>query len=309
MLQNEQSPKGPGTKQQAAAFLVVDLCLWVTSVTCFSLGVGVRVSTCLSFWNQLLPESSPSCTGAKPTCMVPTRMCQSGNMAKSNIYEAEESLCSFCGLHFNHMAQVWQCNSVPREDLSPMSWSSSGQWAPGPLWATPSLTIFSVPWQELSEFNATAIKSPTNTATVQGLKAGAIYVFQVRARTVAGYGRYSGKMYFQTMTEGEQNPWGRRRARAPQTEQIQGRIPTEPLCDLETAHTPFLLDGSVPSLLGRILCTVQTSQPERSQTLPMPSYQPGLFLSQATGELRPNLQGHSEQVTSIPCSRFFSSTK
>ncbi|XP_012888236.1 PREDICTED: ephrin type-B receptor 2 isoform X4 [Dipodomys ordii] len=55
--------------------------------------------------------------------------------------------------------------------------------------------------KELSEFNATAIKSPTNTVTVQGLKAGAIYVFQVRARTVAGYGRYSGKMYFQTMTE------------------------------------------------------------------------------------------------------------
>uniref|UniRef100_A0A2I3HEM3 Ephrin type-B receptor 2 n=1 Tax=Nomascus leucogenys TaxID=61853 RepID=A0A2I3HEM3_NOMLE len=57
--------------------------------------------------------------------------------------------------------------------------------------------------EELSEYNATAIKSPTNTVTVQGLKAGAIYVFQVRARTVAGYGRYSGKMYFQTMTEAE----------------------------------------------------------------------------------------------------------
>ncbi|KFO32554.1 Ephrin type-B receptor 2 [Fukomys damarensis] len=57
--------------------------------------------------------------------------------------------------------------------------------------------------KELSEYNATAIKSPTNTVTVQGLKAGAIYVFQVRARTVAGYGRYSGKMYFQTMTEAE----------------------------------------------------------------------------------------------------------
>ncbi|KAB0366325.1 hypothetical protein FD755_009216, partial [Muntiacus reevesi] len=66
-----------------------------------------------------------------------------------------------------------------------------------------SLTVFSVPRQELSEYNATAIKSPTNTVTVQGLKAGAIYVFQVRARTVAGYGRYSGKMYFQTMTEAE----------------------------------------------------------------------------------------------------------
>lgn len=47
------------------------------------------------------------------------------------------------------------------------------------------------------------MKSPTNTVAVQNLKAGTIYVFQVRARTVAGYGRYSGKMYFQTMTEGE----------------------------------------------------------------------------------------------------------
>ncbi|CAM2104333.1 unnamed protein product [Caretta caretta] len=57
--------------------------------------------------------------------------------------------------------------------------------------------------KDLSEFNATAVKSATNTMTVQNLKAGTIYVFQVRARTVAGYGRYSGKMYFQTMTEAE----------------------------------------------------------------------------------------------------------
>lgn len=90
------------------------------------------------------------------------------------------------------------------------------------MWATTSLTVFSVPRQELSEYNATAIKSPTNTVTVQGLKAGAIYVFQVRARTVAGYGRYSGKMYFQTMTEGKQCPEDRRRAATPQTEQTPG---------------------------------------------------------------------------------------
>ncbi|XP_075577643.1 ephrin type-B receptor 2 isoform X7 [Pelecanus crispus] len=55
--------------------------------------------------------------------------------------------------------------------------------------------------KDLSELNSTTVKSPTNTAAVQNLKAGTIYVFQVRARTVAGYGRYSGKMYFQTMTE------------------------------------------------------------------------------------------------------------
>lgn len=92
------------------------------------------------------------------------------------------------------------------------------EWALGPLRATTLLMVFSVPRQELSEYNATAIKSPTNTVTVQGLKAGAIYVFQVRARTVAGYGRYSGKMYFQTMTEGERRPEGKRRPSAPQTE-------------------------------------------------------------------------------------------
>ncbi|XP_062449622.1 ephrin type-B receptor 2 isoform X1 [Rhea pennata] len=57
--------------------------------------------------------------------------------------------------------------------------------------------------KDLSELNSTTVKSPTNTVTVQNLKAGTIYVFQVRARTVAGYGRYSGKMYFQTMTEAE----------------------------------------------------------------------------------------------------------
>ncbi|XP_057237221.1 ephrin type-B receptor 2 [Malurus melanocephalus] len=55
--------------------------------------------------------------------------------------------------------------------------------------------------KDLSELNSTTVKSPTNTVSVQNLKAGTIYVFQVRARTVAGYGRYSGKMYFQTMTE------------------------------------------------------------------------------------------------------------
>ncbi|KAG9482651.1 hypothetical protein GDO78_011356 [Eleutherodactylus coqui] len=57
--------------------------------------------------------------------------------------------------------------------------------------------------KDLTEHNSSVVKSPTNTVVVSGLKAGTIYVFQVRARTVAGYGRYSGKMYFQTMTEAE----------------------------------------------------------------------------------------------------------
>lgn len=56
--------------------------------------------------------------------------------------------------------------------------------------------------QNTAEFNSTTLRSQTNTAVVRGLKPGTIYVFQVRARTVAGFGRFSGKMYFQTMTEG-----------------------------------------------------------------------------------------------------------
>ncbi|KAF3697397.1 Ephrin type-B receptor 2 [Channa argus] len=56
-----------------------------------------------------------------------------------------------------------------------------------------------------AEWNSTLTRSQTNTAIIRGLKPGTIYVFQVRARTVAGFGRFSGKMYFQTMTEEEYN--------------------------------------------------------------------------------------------------------
>ncbi|GLD67271.1 ephrin type-B receptor 2 isoform X1, partial [Lates japonicus] len=55
--------------------------------------------------------------------------------------------------------------------------------------------------KDQSEYNSTTIRSQTNTVVIRGLKPGSIYVFQVRARTVAGFGRYSGKLYFQTMTE------------------------------------------------------------------------------------------------------------
>lgn len=57
--------------------------------------------------------------------------------------------------------------------------------------------------QDQTEQNSSVVRSLTNTALIRGLKPGGIYVFQVRARTVAGFGRYSGKMYFQTMTEGK----------------------------------------------------------------------------------------------------------
>ncbi|KAI4878334.1 hypothetical protein NFI96_010155 [Prochilodus magdalenae] len=59
--------------------------------------------------------------------------------------------------------------------------------------------------KDQTEYNSSIVRSQTNTAIIRGLKSGAIYVFQVRARTVAGFGRYSGKMYFQTMTEEEYN--------------------------------------------------------------------------------------------------------
>uniref|UniRef100_W5KG01 receptor protein-tyrosine kinase n=1 Tax=Astyanax mexicanus TaxID=7994 RepID=W5KG01_ASTMX len=59
--------------------------------------------------------------------------------------------------------------------------------------------------KDQTEHNSSVVRSQTNTAVIRSLKPGAIYVFQVRARTVAGFGRYSGKMYFQTMTEEEYN--------------------------------------------------------------------------------------------------------
>ena len=54
-----------------------------------------------------------------------------------------------------------------------------------------------------NEYNSSMAKSQTNTARIDGLRPGMVYVVQVRARTVAGYGKYSGKMCFQTLTDGE----------------------------------------------------------------------------------------------------------
>nr|XP_055059438.1 ephrin type-B receptor 1-B isoform X2 [Misgurnus anguillicaudatus] len=55
--------------------------------------------------------------------------------------------------------------------------------------------------KDLSEVNSTQVKSQTNTARVDGLRSGTVYVMQVRARTVAGFGKYSSKMCFQTLTD------------------------------------------------------------------------------------------------------------
>ncbi|XP_077344764.1 ephrin type-B receptor 1 isoform X2 [Lithobates pipiens] len=55
--------------------------------------------------------------------------------------------------------------------------------------------------KDQNEFNSSIARSQTNTASIEGLKPGVVYVVQVRARTVAGYGKYSGKMCFQTLTD------------------------------------------------------------------------------------------------------------
>uniref|UniRef100_A0A671XVI9 receptor protein-tyrosine kinase n=1 Tax=Sparus aurata TaxID=8175 RepID=A0A671XVI9_SPAAU len=54
-----------------------------------------------------------------------------------------------------------------------------------------------------AEINSTILRSQTNTARVEGLRPGTVYVVQVRARTVAGFGKYSSKMCFQTLTDGK----------------------------------------------------------------------------------------------------------
>uniref|UniRef100_A0A669EQ47 receptor protein-tyrosine kinase n=1 Tax=Oreochromis niloticus TaxID=8128 RepID=A0A669EQ47_ORENI len=54
-----------------------------------------------------------------------------------------------------------------------------------------------------AEINSTILRSQTNTARVEALRPGTVYVVQVRARTVAGFGKYSSKMCFQTLTDGK----------------------------------------------------------------------------------------------------------
>uniref|UniRef100_A0A3B4AMK3 receptor protein-tyrosine kinase n=1 Tax=Periophthalmus magnuspinnatus TaxID=409849 RepID=A0A3B4AMK3_9GOBI len=53
------------------------------------------------------------------------------------------------------------------------------------------------------KINSTVLRSQTNTARVEGLRSGTVYVVQVRARTVAGFGKFSSKMCFQTLTDGK----------------------------------------------------------------------------------------------------------
>ncbi|XP_019368429.1 PREDICTED: ephrin type-B receptor 1 isoform X4 [Gavialis gangeticus] len=64
-----------------------------------------------------------------------------------------------------------------------------------------SSTVGSRPATDHNEYNSSMARSQTNTARIDGLRPGMVYVVQVRARTVAGYGKYSGKMCFQTLTD------------------------------------------------------------------------------------------------------------
>uniref|UniRef100_A0A8D0WW35 Ephrin type-B receptor 6 n=1 Tax=Sus scrofa TaxID=9823 RepID=A0A8D0WW35_PIG len=57
--------------------------------------------------------------------------------------------------------------------------------------------------QAEDESRSFTLTSETNTATVTQLSPGHIYGFQVRARTAAGHGPFGGKVYFQTLPQGE----------------------------------------------------------------------------------------------------------
>ncbi|XP_054022150.1 ephrin type-B receptor 1 [Dryobates pubescens] len=61
--------------------------------------------------------------------------------------------------------------------------------------------VGSRPAADHNEYNSSLARSQTNTARLEGLRPGMVYVVQVRARTVAGYGKYSGKMCFQTLSD------------------------------------------------------------------------------------------------------------
>ncbi|XP_020853713.1 ephrin type-B receptor 6 isoform X3 [Phascolarctos cinereus] len=57
--------------------------------------------------------------------------------------------------------------------------------------------------QAEDEAHFSIMTSETNTATVSQLSPGHVYGFQVRARSAAGHGPYGGKVYFQTLPQGE----------------------------------------------------------------------------------------------------------
>uniref|UniRef100_A0A3P8NMJ9 receptor protein-tyrosine kinase n=1 Tax=Astatotilapia calliptera TaxID=8154 RepID=A0A3P8NMJ9_ASTCA len=74
-----------------------------------------------------------------------------------------------------------------------LSWSQPDQPNGSPQ-DLPDLKSLVCVIQNQAEWNSSLTRSQTNTAVIRGLRPGTIYVFQVRARTVAGFGRFSGKI-------------------------------------------------------------------------------------------------------------------
>lgn len=93
--------------------------------------------------------------------------------------------------------------------------------------------------QAEDESRSFTLTSETNTATVTQLSPGHIYGFQVRARTAAGHGPFGGKVYFQTLPQGERRPrWD---GRGPETIQA---LNLPPRSSIQQSGCPLTL-GSV----------------------------------------------------------------
>lgn len=61
-----------------------------------------------------------------------------------------------------------------------------------------SFFFFLIWWQDNEEHIYSTLKSKNTSARVSGLKPGTKYIFQVRARTSAGVGRFSQNVEIQT---------------------------------------------------------------------------------------------------------------
>lgn len=107
--------------------------------------------------------------------------------------------------------------------------------------------------QEHNEFNSSMARSQTNTARIDGLRPGMVYVVQVRARTVAGYGKFSGKMCFQTLTDGKGQAGDLGSGQAEEGEEAPRRQWSQPKCQLLTGFqwNCLICPQEDPHSLGR----------------------------------------------------------
>lgn len=99
-------------------------------------------------------------------------------------------------------------NIFQKWTMSTVTWLHATSWSTA-IWCVKCRTLgFHATYRKIrqidhAEINSTILRSQTNTARVEGLRPGTVYVVQVRARTVAGFGKYSSKMCFQTLTDGK----------------------------------------------------------------------------------------------------------